>query len=158
MEPKSQPAVPACCLRDCKLSLRMQTDKQDRHHLPILPSTTETVTHAAPSTPLLFLSFPPLPGGFFCPCTCMYMNSLIYFLYLPPLVLQSLSVDEMSQLAVYAPLSLFNGSLPLHRRQRVFGLFPLFYQFTSVILYTDTMSSHSSHRILLGSHRDTGSP
>lgn len=116
MEPKSQPAVPACCLRDCKLSLRMQTDKQDRHHLPILPSTTETVTHAAPSTPLLFLSFPPLPGGFFCPCTCMYMNSLIYFLYLPPLVLQSLSVDEMSQLAVYAPLSLFNGSLPLHRR------------------------------------------
>lgn len=48
IEPKSQPAGPACCLGDCKLSLRMQTDKQDRHHLPILPSTPETVADAVP--------------------------------------------------------------------------------------------------------------
>lgn len=124
MEPKSQPAGPACCLRDCKLSLRMQTDKQDRHHLPILPSTTETVAHAAPSAPFLFLSLTPFPGDFFlfCPCTCMYMNSLIYFLYLSsssaPFFLSPglFSVDEMSQLAVYSPLSLLDGSLPLHRR------------------------------------------
>lgn len=80
MEPKSQPAGPACCLRDCKLSLRMQTDKQDRHHLPILPSATETVTHAAASSPLLSLSFAP-----FWPCICVNMNSLIYFPSLPPL-------------------------------------------------------------------------
>lgn len=56
MEPKSQPAVPACCLRDCKLSLRMQTDKQDRHHLPILPYTAETVTHPACYSTLLSAS------------------------------------------------------------------------------------------------------
>ena len=50
MEPKSRPAGPACCLRDCKLSLRMQTDKHDRHHLPILPSAAETVARASPSS------------------------------------------------------------------------------------------------------------
>lgn len=59
VEPKSQPAGPACCLRDCKLSLRMQTDKQDRHHLPILPSTTETAAHASPFCFPPFFSLPP---------------------------------------------------------------------------------------------------
>lgn len=106
MAPKSQPAGPACCLRDCKLSLRMQTDKQDRHHLPILPSTTATVVHTAPSAPLLFLPFTPFPGDIFCQCTCMYMKFLIYFLYLPPLATFFLSphlfpIYEMSHLAVY---------------------------------------------------------
>lgn len=125
-EPKRQPAGPACCLRDCKLSLRMQTDKQDRHHLPILPSMPPM---HPPSAPLLFLSFTLFPGDyspfFFRPCTCMFMNSLIYFLYLarvaaPPLLSVCrpglFSVDKMSRLAVYSPLSLFNGSLLLHRR------------------------------------------
>lgn len=86
MEPKSQPAGPACCLRDCKLSVRMQTDKQDRHHLPILPYTTETVTHAASSSPILSLCFTP-----FWPCICVNMISLIHFLYLPPLPTFSIS-------------------------------------------------------------------
>lgn len=64
------------------------------------------------------------------------------------------SLDEMSRRAVRSPLSLFDGSLPLCRRLRVFWLRPLFYQFTSVIPYTSTMSSHSNHRDLLGSQRD----
>lgn len=52
-EAKSRPAGPACCLRDCKLSLRMQTDMQDRHHLPVLPSSTETAAQrVAPLLPL----------------------------------------------------------------------------------------------------------
>lgn len=45
---KSRPAGPACCLRDCKLSLRMQTDMRDRHHLPVLPSTTESTAPLLP--------------------------------------------------------------------------------------------------------------
>lgn len=116
MEPKRRPAGPACCLRDCKLSLRMQTDKQDRHHLPILPSTTETVAHASPYCSSSFSILHSISKLFFppCLCTCMYTNCLIYFLYLsPPLLFFFLSlflspgffsVDEMSQLALYSTL------------------------------------------------------
>lgn len=87
-ERNSQPAGPACCLRDCKLSLRMQTDKQDRHHLPILPSTAETVTRASH---ILLPSYSLYPSLYFqdfffllflCLWTCIFTNSLIYFLYL----------------------------------------------------------------------------
>lgn len=56
VEPNCWPAGSACCLRDCKLSLRMQTDKQDRHHFTILPPNTETASHASRSLPL-FISF-----------------------------------------------------------------------------------------------------
>lgn len=85
--------------------------------------------------PLKLLSMQPLLLSFFpilyssstrclllCPSTCMNMNCLIYFLYLLPLAALSLlspgfySVDEMIRLAVRSPLSLFDGSLPLHRR------------------------------------------
>lgn len=89
-ERNSQPAGPARCLGDCKLSLRMQTDKQDRHHLPVLPSTAQTVARASPSVP------PPptsprrsivrpssCPPTLFHPCTRMFMNSLICFCCLP---------------------------------------------------------------------------
>lgn len=38
----------------------------------------------------------------------------------------------------------------------MFGLYPVFYQFTSVILYTCTMSSRSCHGDLLDSQKDTG--
>lgn len=67
-ERNSQPAGPACCLRDCKLSLRMQTDKQDRHHLPILPSTAETVTRASHIL---------LPSYFLYPS--LYFQAFIFF-------------------------------------------------------------------------------
>lgn len=123
MEPKSRPAGPACCLRDCKLSLRMQTDKQDRHHLPILPSNTETVIQAAPL---------PLPFCFFGHPSLHLQSFLFLYIQLnelpglfppsvtvPPILLfpwVAFSVDEMSQLPVYSPLSLLDGSLPLHRR------------------------------------------
>lgn len=52
---KSRPAGPACCLRDCKLSLRMQTDMRDRHHLAVLPSNTESArpVRQCPSASLL---------------------------------------------------------------------------------------------------------
>lgn len=84
MEAKSQPAGPACCLRDCKLSLRMQTDKQDRHHLPILPSTTETAAHASPFCFPPFFFCPPAPFStryfpLFHPCAHMFMNSPYLF-------------------------------------------------------------------------------
>lgn len=62
-EAESRPAGPACCLRDCKLSLRMQTDMQDRHHLPVLPSTTENRRPMRrPSASLLLCS--PLRAAF----------------------------------------------------------------------------------------------
>ena len=133
MEPKSRPAGPACCLRDCKLSLRMQTDKHDRHHLPILPSAAETVARASPSSfspsfhsisRRFFLSSSPvhthvyeLPNLFplsssssatVFPSLSLSLSLPLFFF--PPLL------DEMSQLAVRSPLSLFDGSLPLHRR------------------------------------------
>lgn len=83
----SQPAGPARCLGDCKLSLRMQTDKQDRHHLPVLPSTTETVAHASPSLPPSYfhpsLYFQAIFVPLFHPLARMFMNSLICFRRLP---------------------------------------------------------------------------
>lgn len=81
----------------------------------------------------LFSFFTPFPSDIFFflsgMSTCTYRNSLIYFLYISLLSLLShclLSIDEMSQLAVYSPFSLSGGSLPLHRRQRAFRLFSLF--------------------------------
>lgn len=101
-----------------------QTSKTDiicPHYPPLLKLSSVR--------PLLLPSsfYPPLHfhAFFLCPCTCMYMNSLIYFLYLSSSRGSSATffpspglfpVDEMSQLAVCAPLSLFDGSLPLHRR------------------------------------------
>lgn len=83
MEAKSQPAGPACCLRDCKLSLRMQTDKQDRHHLPILPSTSEIVVHVAPSPSSHCIFFFYLSLHFQEMSVHMHVYELaIYFLYL----------------------------------------------------------------------------
>lgn len=168
-EPKSQPAGPACCLRDCKLSLRMQTDKQDRHHLLILPCTAETAAHASPFCSASFSilhSISRCLSSLFRPCTCMFMNSLIYFLHLPdvtapPLLYVCLLVSFL--LIKWASLQY---ALPSHCSmvrclsiggRECLDSFPCFYQFTSVILYTSTMSSHFSHRILLDSQRDTGS-
>lgn len=117
VEPPSQPAGPACCLRDCKLSLRMQTQRQDRNHLPILPSNTGAAVNMSPCS----LSPPPSAAGIFlclCPCTCMYMNS-------PPLrEVFLLSLDEMSQLAACSPphCSMVR-CLSVGGRQRVFGFF-----------------------------------
>lgn len=80
-EAKSRPAGPACCLRDCKLSLRMQTDMQDRHHLPVLPSTTETAAQCV-APPLPFSSLRRI-SSLSRPGTRTFMNSP-YLFPLPP--------------------------------------------------------------------------
>lgn len=116
MEPKSRPAGPACCLRDCKLSLRMQTDKQDRHHLPILPSTTETVAHASPYCSSSFSILHSISKLFFSPLPVhmhvyklpnlfpLSFSSATFFFLSPFLSPGFFSVDEMSQLALYSTL------------------------------------------------------
>ena len=123
MAPKSQPAGPACCLRDCKLSLRMQTDKQDRHHLPILPSTAETVVHTAPSPPPLFSILSPFPDDFFFILPAhMHVYELPHVFSLSSFspcflsVLRLFPSDGMSQLAVYIPSHCLMVCLPLYRR------------------------------------------
>lgn len=144
-EPKSRPAGPACCLRDCKLSLRMQTDKQDRHHLPILPSTTETVAHASPfcspsfsilhSTSSRFFSFSPMH---------MHVSELPNLLWIKWVSLQYTFPSHCSMVRWFS----IGG-------KECLGSVPCF---TSVIVYIDTMSSHFSYRILLDSQRGTWSP
>lgn len=56
----------------------MQTDKQDRHHLPILPSNTETAIHATPP-PFFFVSFT-MSAAAFSPLlfVCLFLLLLVH--------------------------------------------------------------------------------
>lgn len=161
-ERNSQPAGPARCLGDCKLSLRMQTDKRGRHHLPVLPSTTETAARAPPSLPPSYF-YPSLhcqatPPPLFHPCARMFMKSLICFRRLPraaapPHFGRRLScVDKMIFAEPFFPPR--RSPPPLRGRCRLFGLHPVFYQFTSVILYSCSTRPRSCHRGLIDSQRD----
>lgn len=147
MEPKSQPAGPACCLADCKLSLRMQTDKQDRHHWPILPS--ETILHRASSHCIFFFYLSLHFLGIFFPSTHMHVYELPNLFPLSSSSRSSsaticlsllFSIDETSPFAADSPLSLSSGLLPRHRRRRAFGLFLLFYQLINPLQQDNELS------------------
>lgn len=157
MEPKSRPAEIVNCHSGCR-----QTSKTD-----IISTYYPPLLKLSSLQPLLLLFFFHLSLHFHVIFLFARAHAWIWTTWsVSSIILLSqlhhslhlFSIEEMSPPAEYSPLSLFDASLPLNRRSRVFGLFPLFYQFTSVILYSGTMSSHSSHRILLGSQRDSGSP
>lgn len=143
----------ACCLTDCKLSLKMQTDNQDRHCLLALSSTAETVVRAAPSAPLPLQFFTPFLGNIFPP---VHMR-----VWKHPNPFSSISCPHLCHfhsLFLQFSSSLSDGLFPLRRRYKVCRLFPLFYHFNSVILYDVTTSPRTIHGILLDSQRDMLSP
>lgn len=158
-EPKSRPAGSACCLRDCKLSLRMQTDKQDRHHLPVLPSTTETVVRASPFCSPSFSNLHSFSCRFFFSFLPMHVHVSEPPNLYPPLLSACLLVSFL----LIKRVSL-QHVLPSHCSmvrwfsiggKECLGSVPCF---TDVIVYIDTMSSPFSYRILLDSQRGTQSP
>lgn len=155
-EAKSRPAGPACCLRDCKLSLRMQTDMQDRHHLPVLPSTTESAAQCV--APLLPFSSPrriraslaQAPTRLYSP---LFRSFLLPSRYFPPVtwsLFRQLAAKPHRRSCCHPVcVQCFISS---QYEVEKFGLLPLFYQLSSVILYND-LSPHSQDSIrLLKSH------
>lgn len=163
VEPKSRPADIVNCHSGCRQT--SETDIISPYYLPLqeLSSTQPLLSsfsfHLWSHFQVIFFFIPPVHMHEYEPpdlvLSIFLLSLLLHFLQVRPFFPPPLKWVGL-QNALPCPCSMVRCFSVGGRR--VFGLFPLFYQFTSVILYSGTMSSHSSHRILLGSQRDSGSP